>query len=162
MLISFCHTFNIKYRIFRLANVLGEGDLKISKKKNALQYLIKQVVENKDVELYYDGKVLRDYIYIDDVCESIKLCMDTAPTNQIINIGSGEPYMFGDLIQKSIEYSKSTSKIIHIEPTQFHNIVQVRHSYLDVSKLKSYGFCKKYDIDTIIHRLVDFYKEYNQ
>ena len=68
--------------------------------------------------------------------------MDTAPTNQIINIGSGEPYMFGDLIQKSIEYSESTSKIIHIEPTQFHNIVQVRHSYLDVSKLKSYGFCK--------------------
>lgn len=158
LLISFCQTFNIKYRIFRLANVLGEGDQKISKKKNALQYLIKQVTENKDVELYYGGRVLRDYIYVDDVCDAIKLCIDSAPCDQIINIGSGEPYMFGDLIRTAIEYSESRSKIIHIEPTQFHNIVQVRHSYLDVAKLKSYGFTKKHDIDTIIHRLVDFYK----
>ena len=158
LLISFCQTFNIKYRIFRLANVLGEGDCKISKKKNALQYLIEQVTENKDVELYYGGRVLRDYIYVDDVCDAIKLCIDSAPCDQIINIGSGEPYMFADLIQTAIKYSKSSSKIIHIEPTQFHNIVQVRHSYLDVTKLKSYGFIKKHDIDTIIHRLVEFYK----
>jgi len=158
LLISFCQTFNVKYRIFRLANVLGEGDTKISKKKNALQYLIKEITENKDVELYYNGKVLRDYIYIEDVCDAIKLCMDKAPYNQIINIGNGEPYMFSDLIQKAIQYAKSSSKIIHINPTQFHNIVQVRHSYLDVTKLHSYGFKSRYDIDTIINKLVDFYK----
>lgn len=158
MLISFCQTFNIKYRIFRLANVLGEGDLKISKKKNALQYLIKEVTKNNDVELYYGGKVLRDYIHVDDVCRAIKFCMEKAPSNEIINIGSGEPFMFGDLIEKAIEYSNSSSKIIHINPTEFHNIVQVRHSYLDVKKLHSYGFKSEYDIDTIIHKLVDFYK----
>jgi nucleoside-diphosphate-sugar epimerase len=159
LLISFCQTFNIKYRIFRLANVLGEGDMKISKKKNALQFLIKEITNNKDVELYYGGKVMRDYIYIDDVCDAMKYCMSFAPTNQIINIGNGEPYMFGELIEKSIKYSNSKSKIIHIEPTQFHNIVQVRHSYLDISKLCSYGFKSKYDIDMIIHKLVDFYKQ---
>jgi nucleoside-diphosphate-sugar epimerase len=159
LLMSFCQTFNIKYRIFRLANVLGEDDGKVSKKKNALQYLIKEIAQNKDVELYYGGKVLRDYIYVDDVCGAIKHCMDHAPVNQIINIGNGEPFMFGDLIEKAIEYSNSTSNIIHIEPTQFHNIVQVRHSYLDNTKLLSYKFTPKYDIDTIIHKLVDFYKE---
>lgn len=157
LLISFCETFNIKYRIFRLANVLGEGDVKISKKKNALQYLIKEITHNRDVELYYGGKVLRDYIYVDDVCNAIKHCMDYAPTNQIINIGNGEPFMFGDLIEGAIKYSNSTSKIVHINPTNFHNIVQVRHSYLDVTKLHSYGFISKYDINTIIHKLVDFY-----
>jgi nucleoside-diphosphate-sugar epimerase len=159
LLVSFCNTFNIKYRIFRLANVLGEGDRKISKKKNALQYLIKEVSQNRDIELYYGGKVLRDYIYVDDVCAAIKHCVDHAPTNQIINIGSGEPNMLGDLVQKAIDYSNSTSKIIQIEPTQFHNIVQVRHSYLDISKLTSYGFRANYDIDGVIHRLVDFYKK---
>lgn len=158
LLISFCQTFNIKYRIFRLANVLGEGDNKISKKKNALQYLIKEITQNRDVELYYNGKVLRDYIYVDDVCNAIKYCIDFAPVNQIINIGNGEPLIFGELIQKAIDYSKSSSKIIHIDPTQFHNIVQVRHSYLDTTKLKSYGFTSKYDIDTIIYKLVDYYR----
>lgn len=158
MLISFCQTFNIKYRIFRLANVLGEDDTKISKKKNALQYLIKEITQNRDVELYYNGKVLRDYIYVNDVCDALKYCIDFAPVNQIINIGNGEPLIFGELIEKAIDYSKSSSKIIHIDPTQFHNIVQVRHSYLDTTKLKSYGFASKYDIDTVIHKLVDFYK----
>jgi nucleoside-diphosphate-sugar epimerase len=158
LLISFCQTYNIKYRIFRLANVLGEGDTKISKKKNALQYLIKQITENKDVELYYGGQVLRDYIYVDDVCNAIKHCMDNAPYNEIINIGSGEPFVFINLINKAIEYSKSKSKIIHIQPTNFHNIVQVRHSYLDIKKLSSYGYKNQFSIDNTIHKLVDFYK----
>lgn len=159
LLISFCQTYNIKYRIFRLANVIGEGDGKISKKKNALQYLIKQITENKDVELYYGGQVLRDYIYVDDVCNAMKHCMNNAPYNQIINIGSGEPFVFINLINKAIEYSKSKSKIIHIEPTNFHNIVQVRHSYLDIKKLSSYGYKNQFSIDSSINKLVDFYKK---
>ena len=159
LLISFCNTFNIKYRIFRLANVLGEGDKKISKKKNALQYLIQEVAQNRDIELYYGGKVLRDYIYVDDVCAAIKYCIDHAPTNEIINIGSGDPHMLGDLVQTALDHSNSSSKILQIEPTEFHNIVQVRHSYLDITKLKSYGFSPKANIETTIHKLVDFYKK---
>jgi nucleoside-diphosphate-sugar epimerase len=159
LLISFCQTHNIKYRIFRLANVLGSGDKKISKKKNALQYLIKEIVKNNDVPLYYGGEVLRDYISVEDTCNAIKLCMDKSPTNQIINIGSGKPYKLLDMINKSIEYSKSKSKIIYIDSTNFHDIVQVRHSYLDIAKLISYGFKQKYMIDSVIENLVDFYKK---
>lgn len=158
LLKSFCQTFGIKYRIFRLANVVGEGDNKISNKKNALQFLIKEVVHNNEVPLYYGGEVLRDYIYVDDVCNAIKLCIDKAPVNQIINIGSGVPYRFIDIINKAMVYSNSKSVIRHIDPTNFHNIVQVRHSYLDTTKLQSYGFKIQYGIDAIVKRLVDYYK----
>lgn len=158
MIISFCETFDIKYRIFRLANVLGESDNKISKKKNALQYLIKQVVHNEDVELYYGGNVLRDYIYVNDVCHAIKYCMDNAPVNQVINIGSGKPYLFLNIIKKAISYANSTSKVIDIYPTHFHNVVQVKDSYLDTTKLKNFGYTCQYDIDTIIEKLVTHYK----
>lgn len=158
LIISFCQTFDIKYRIFRLANVVGEGDNKISNKKNALQFLIKEAVNNRELPLYYGGEVLRDYIYVDDVCNAIKLCIDKAPVNQTINIGSGIPYRFIDIINKAISYSNSQSFIRHINPTNFHNIVQVRHSYLDTTKLKSYGFELQHDIDDIVKRLVDYYR----
>lgn len=158
MLISFCETFDIKYRIFRLANVLGEGDQKISKKKNALQYLIKEIVHNRDVELYYGGNVLRDYIYVDDVCHAIRSCIDNGAVNQIINIGSGKPYLFSKIIRKAIDVAGSTSKIIDINPTHFHNIVQVKDSYLDTTKLKNIGYECQYDIDKIIHKLVSYYE----
>lgn len=159
LLISFCETHNIKYRILRLANVLGCEDKKISKKKNALQFLIKEIVNNKDVHLYYGGEVLRDYISVDDVCCALKLCIDKSNTNEIINIGSGKPYKFLDMINTAIEYSQSSSKIIHIKPTTFHDIVQVRHSYLDTAKLISYGFKQSKDINQIIKELIDFYKK---
>ena len=159
MLISFCETFNIKYRIFRLANVLGEGDTKISKKKNALQYLIKEIVYGRDVELYYGGNVLRDYIYVDDVCNAISHCMEYAPPNQIINIGSGKPYVFLNVIKKAIRYANSPSQIININPTHFHNIVQVKDSYLDTTKLRNFGYECQYNIDMIVEKLVDFYSK---
>jgi nucleoside-diphosphate-sugar epimerase len=158
MIISFCETFGINYRIFRLANVLGESDTKISKKKNALQFLIKEIVEGRDVDLYYGGNVLRDYIYVDDVCHAIKHCMDNAPVNQIINIGSGKPYLFLNIIKKAIAVSGSPSKIINIDPTHFHNVVQVKDSYLDTTKLKNFGYECQYDIDYTINKLITHYK----
>ena len=157
LLVSFCQTFNINYRIFRLSNVLGEGDLKISKQKNALQHLIKEIVNNRDVHLYY-GNVIRDYMYVDDVCHAIKHCVDVAPYNEIINIGSGKPNLFKDIIDTAIRMSNSTSNIINIEPTNFHNIVQVKNSYLDVTKLTNLGFTSKYNITDIVEKLVNHYK----
>lgn len=159
MIISFCETFDIKYRIFRLANVIGEGDNKISKKKNALQFLIKEIVNGNDVELYYGGNVLRDYIYVDDVCNAIKYCMDNGPVNQIINIGSGKPYLFLNIIKKAMRIANSSSKIIDINPTHFHNVVQVKDSYLDTTKLKNIGYKCQYDIDAIVKKLVTHYEQ---
>ena len=159
LLICFCNTFNIRYRILRLANVLGEGDTKISRKKNALQFLINEAVNHRDIHLYYGGEVLRDYIYIDDVCNAIKLCIDTAPVNQIINIGSGTPYKFLNIIESAIEMAQSHSRIININPSKFHNIVQTKHSYLDIAKIRSYGFKPKYNIDSIVNKLVKYYQK---
>ena len=158
MLISFCETFDIKYRIYRLANVLGEGDKKISRKKNALQYLLKQVVEGEELLLYNGGTAVRDYIYVDDVCNAIRHCIDHAPVNEIINIGNGKPYVLIDIINKAISETKSTSKITNISPPHFHKVVQVEHSFLDVSKLTSYGFESQYNIDDIVTKLIGFYK----
>lgn len=159
LLISFCETNNMKYRIFRLSNIIGIGDKKISKKKNALQFLIREIVRGNDISLYYGGEVLRDYLGVNDVCGAMKLCMDKSPKNQIINIGSGKPYRFLDLINIAIEYSGSKTKILHIDPSAFHDVVQIRHSYLDTTKLLSYGFQQKDTIESTIINLVDYYKK---
>jgi nucleoside-diphosphate-sugar epimerase len=158
MLTCFCETFGYKYRIFRLANVIGEGDEKISKKKNALQYMIKEIVEGNDVDLYYGGNVLRDYIHVDDVCRGIKLAIDKGNVNEIYNIGSGVPSKFLDLINTAIEVASSHSKINNIPATKFHNIVQVRNSYLDITKLNKLGFKVEYDVTAGIKKLVQYYK----
>ena len=62
LLISYCETYEIKYRILRLANVIGTGDKKVSKKKNALTYLINELKQDNAINLYSDGDLYRDYI----------------------------------------------------------------------------------------------------
>ena len=40
LVMSFCRTYDKKYRILRLANVMGAGDGKTSAKKNALAFMV--------------------------------------------------------------------------------------------------------------------------
>jgi len=139
LLISFCETYNLKYRIFRLANVIGVGDKGVSHKKNALQYLIEMMSYHEPIGLYYNGNFIRDYIHVEDVCSAMKFCIDTAPVNEIINISGGR-YIFRDLINYAKDELGSESYIESIPPSKFHNVVQVKDMYLDNSKMLKYGW----------------------
>ena len=145
LIISFCKTYNLRYRIFRLANVYGVGD-KFSERRNGLQFLIDKMSDHEPIGLYYNGDFLRDYIYVTDVCRAMKLCMEKAPVNQIINIGSEGSYIFGRLIRYAHEKLESKSYIEAIPPSEFHKVVQVRDMELDITKLKRLGFEPEVDI----------------
>ena len=143
LLISFCRTFGVKYRIFRLANVYGIGD-NYSKEKNAFQYLLDKLYNNEEVKLYYGGEFVRDFIHVDDACGAMRHFMYFGEPNEIYNIGNGLPFNFGKLIKFCKEELNSSSKISTMEPTEFHNIVQVKDFWMNTDKLKSTGFvCRK-------------------
>jgi dTDP-glucose 4,6-dehydratase len=159
---SFSETFHINYKIFRLGNVIGEGDSKASAQKNALQYLMKELVLNHDINLYNGGNFIRDYMDVEDVCSGIYLCMEKAKNNDIMHIASGNPYNFGDLILYCKNKLESTSKIISIQPSEFHGIVQTKNMYLNIDKLKALGFVPKYNIFDTLDRIIDYYVEQNK
>lgn len=154
LLISYCETFGINYRILRLSNILGPQDKKVSKKKNALQYMINQLKNNEDINLYDGGNAFRDYLYVDDAVDAINLILQKGEKNTIYNVGSGVPTYIG----KAIEYAKdklnSTSNIGSIPPAEFHNIVQTKNMVLDITKLERLGFKPKYNSYNIIDTLI--------
>jgi nucleoside-diphosphate-sugar epimerase len=83
---------------------------------------------------------------VEDISEAIYLCMEKSPLNEIYNIGSGNPYVFLDLLVYCRDKLNSTSKFITVEPSAFHSLVQAKDSYLNVEKLNSLGFVPKYNI----------------
>lgn len=153
LLISFCETFDIKYRILRLCNVYGNGDKKSSSKKNAIQYMIDLIKTGDDVNLYEGGYVLRDLMHVNDVCRAIKLVCERGEFNTIYNIGSGQPEAIRDIIEQAKQHLNSPSKLKSIETPRFHDIVQSRDFYMDVSKLKSLGFTQTILLDEGIKQL---------
>jgi nucleoside-diphosphate-sugar epimerase len=155
LLISYCETFQLKYRIIRLPNVLGETDTKVSKKKNALQYMLNQVQNNEILSLYDGGHALRDYMYVDDVVTAINLILEKGNTNEIYNIGMGKGISVRQCLDYAIKKTGSTSKIEVVEPAKFHKVVQTVNMVIDNTKIKSLGFLPKYRIYDIIDRLLD-------
>lgn len=149
---SYCETYGIKYRILRLSNVYGKGDSRASKKKNALQYLVEEIKAGQDVEVYEGGDFLRDYIDVRDVVRAIDLIIESQPSETIINVGTGIPTRFGDLLWKAKTVFSSESKLIPISTPDFHRKVQVKDAYLDVSTLRELGFIPRYSVlDEIIN-----------
>ena len=140
LIISFAQTTGMKYRILRLCNVMGSGDKKASRKKNAMQWMINELVEHRDVKMYDNGSHIRDVMHVSDVCRAIKLVMEKGEVNEIYNIGSGKPTTVSEMMHLAKQYSKSRGKLISIDPPEFHNNVQTQNFYLDTTKLKSLGF----------------------
>jgi nucleoside-diphosphate-sugar epimerase len=148
---SYCKTFGINYRILRLGNVYGPNDQGVSKKKNALQYLISNLRTNTRVDLYEGGDVIRDFIHVDDVASAIDLILEIGELDSIYNVASGKPRKIGDIINLAKTQLGSQSEIASIPTPEFHKIVQVKDSLLDVSKLKSLGFSES---RTLEHEII--------
>lgn len=153
LLISYCQTFKIPYRIFRLGNVYGPNDKGASKKKNALQYMIDRLKNNEPVNLYHGGEFIRDYMHVNDIAKALHLLMKEAPVNKIINVGSGKPSKMKDIIDEAVKILSSKSQIKSINSPEFHKIVQVKDMYLDVSYLKSLGFRQEISMSEGIREL---------
>ncbi|ARV58989.1 hypothetical protein BZZ01_10370 [Nostocales cyanobacterium HT-58-2] len=140
LLVSYCKTFGIVYRILRLGTVYGNLENKIADKKRALSYFIEEIKNNRPIELYYYGKMIRDYMHINDMCRAIYLVMESAPLNSVINIGSGIPYQLKDVIYQLKTIIGSHSKINLCSAPEFYKITQPKDIVLDVNKLKLLGF----------------------
>lgn len=155
LLESYCKTFKMDYKIVRLSNIVGKGDGKISKKKNALQYLIEEMRRGNDIKLYHAGNFYRDILHVDDAVEGIKFVMDRGISGEIYNLGSAsKPILFKDIINYLHQQLNSTSKIGSMDPTDFHKIVQVESMYLDVSKITHLGFKPSKTVFQAIHELI--------
>ena len=153
LLVSFCETYNIKYRILRLSNVYGGEDSGVSKKKNALQYLISEMKNDSPIKLYHGGNFYRDYLHVDDICKAIDLCVAKGRLNEIVNIGSGQKIKFKDVINIAKKELNSKSKIGTMQPPIFHKVIQVKDFYMDTSKLRKLGFSPKININEGIKKL---------
>lgn len=155
LIASYCETFGMNYRIMRLTNIIGPNDKKVSKKKNALQYMINLLKNNEEVKLYDGGRAVRDYMFVDDCCEAIMTCVKTAKPKSTINISNSEPVSIKDVIYYTKNKLNSSSNIISIDTPEFHKVVQIENMYLDNTVLKELGYTQKTTVYQAIDKILE-------
>lgn len=157
LLISYCETFKANYRILRLPNVLGVTDGKVSKKKNAIQYMIRELANGRDVNLY-NGNPQRDFMDVRDVARAIKTVLEKGELNSVYNIGNGVGWSIGQLLNDARSVLSTPGNINGMEVPEFHKTVQAEVMYMDVSKLRSLGFKSLYKIPDTIKEIARHYE----
>lgn len=154
LLICYCKTYGIKYRILRLANVVGAGDPKASPRKNAIQYMINELKAHRDINLYEGGELYRDYIHVSDVAHAIRLIMEKGELNTIYNVGNGKPLLLKDMIEMSHNKLKSRGKINFMKQPEFHKTVQVLSMWMKTDKLRNLGYVPEYNMEMMIEDMI--------
>jgi nucleoside-diphosphate-sugar epimerase len=161
LIVSYCETFGISYRIFRLPNVLGVGDKKVSAKKNALQFLIKEMLLDHPIKLYYGGQFYRDYMDVRDIVDAMNLFINIGPKNEIVNIcGTSSSQVFEDVFTFCYSLAGSRSIVETVDEVSFHGKVQVKSIKMDWDKIYSLiGWMPQINIYTrTLPEIVDEYK----
>lgn len=97
ILIEYCNSFDLKYRIMRLPNVFG-FDKNSTKNKNAVAQVAMRMMNGEDV-FVQAGNMSRNFMDVEDCCRAINFCLEKMQKNDIINIG-GHNLKFRDMVNK--------------------------------------------------------------
>lgn len=155
LLISYCETYGLKYRILRLGNVIGPGDKNASSRKNALQWMVNEMKADHKVQVYGHGIFYRDWIHVEDVVNAIELARTKGKVNYIYNVGNGKPWEFIDIIRYCQDKLGKKDLIEFKEPPSFHGSVQLSSFYMDSTKVwGDCGYIAKYTQSDLFDQLL--------
>jgi UDP-glucose 4-epimerase len=89
--------YNIKPVTLRVANPYGERQ-RIETAQGAIAAFVSRATAGKKIDIWGDGSVTRDYIYIKDIADAFSKALSYQGSELIFNIGSGEGTTLNTLI----------------------------------------------------------------
>ena len=154
---TYSHLFNLPttgIRFFTVYGPWGRPDM-------APFLFTKAIIENKPIKVFNNGKMERDFTYIDDITEGIVRIIDnpqtSTPPYKIYNIGNNAPVKLMDFIE-TIE--KKLGKVAQKNMMEMQP-GDVYSTYADVSELiNDLGYKPETPLDKGISEFIDWYKEF--
>ncbi len=128
-------------------NLYGPHDNFSEEESHVIPGLIRRMhnakIENqKDFKIWGSGKPLREFLYVDDLSESIEFIINKKIDDELINVGSNVEVSIKDLATKISEIIKFKGNLIFDESKPDGN----PRKKIDSSKINSYGWKSKIDL----------------
>lgn len=127
---TFNYQMHIKMLIVRISNPYGPGQ-DFKKGVGFIDAVLKNAISGEPVMVWGDGKNVRDYIYIEDVCKMITSLMEYSGEYDTFNISSGIGVSQNDVIE-IVENMGLKPQIVYLDKRS----VDVRKIILDNSRIK--------------------------
>ena len=87
--------------MLRLQNVYGPGQSLTNSYTGIVALFARLAREKQPLEVYEDGRIMRDFVYIDDVIDALFSAIEgPAAQSRCVDIGSGVPTTIHELAQQ--------------------------------------------------------------
>jgi len=165
---SYAHLWKIPITMFRFFTVYGPW----GRPDMALFKFVNGIVNNKPIDIYNNGEMYRDFTYVDDLVNGIKLLVNCIPNNKkvsendslsivapfrIVNIGNSNKIKLIDFINV-IEENLGKKAVKNFMPIQKGDVFA---TWSDTSVLKSLtGYSPNTNFKVGISRFIKWYSEY--
>ncbi len=124
-----------------------------------------KILNNQPIQVFNNGKLRRDFTYIDDIVEGLKRIIETEDKldtlevpHKTYNIGNNKPVELMVFI-KTLEDALGHKAVLEMLPMQMGDVYQ---TYADISELENdYGFRPSTSLETGINIFAKWFKEWS-
>jgi UDP-glucose 4-epimerase len=125
------HLSGLDYTVLRFANPYGEQQ-GVRQGQGVIRAWIEKAFCNEPVEIWGDGSVVRDYLYIKDAVKTIRLAAEQTTQDKVFNVGSGIGHSLLE-IKSSIEQVTGCSLTVVYKDARLFDVPK---NVLDISRIK--------------------------
>ncbi len=168
---SYAHLFNTPTTAFRFFTVYGPW----GRPDMALFKFVDAIRNDRPIEIYGEGKMSRDFTYIDDLIEGIVRLIGVIPSEEnrvvsetvidtlsknapfrVVNIGGGQPVGLMSFVEtiETMLSKKAIRKMLPMQPGDVHNTYAVPDLLVALT-----GFKPQIEVDEGVKRFVEWYQD---
>ncbi len=146
--------------IVRPGNLYGPHDKFDPQKSKVIPSLIRKVTSKKKlIEVWGDGKDLKDFLYIQDFCDALVKIIKNSKKSEILNIASGKSITIKEIIHLLLKIENKKDRKIFYDKSKPSMIPK---RMIDISKIKKkYKFSVTTTIKQGLKNTVNWYKKNN-
>lgn len=142
-----------KVSIVRPANIFGKYDNFNPVNSMVIPSLIRKAQENEVLEVWGNGSAIRDFIFANDVADSMISAVEKQVTEPI-NLGSGKGYSIKEVVELVVKHSGKDLQVKWLTDKPNGDAIRI----MSTSKAESYGIKANTSLDDGIKVVTEWFK----
>lgn len=146
----------------RMTNTYGPRHQMRHPRQGVLNWFIRQLIDGETVQIYGDGKQIRDINYVDDVVSALLMLAKERKTNgQVYNLG-GDPMTLVEFVSHSIAIlGQGKFKLVPFPKSRLS--IEIGNYVADTSKIAAdLNWRPKVSVDEGIAKTIEYYRLYKK
>lgn len=161
--IVYNNVYGIRATALRLTNTYGPRMRVKDARQTFLGWWIRQLIEGQELQIFGDGRQIRDFNYVSDVVEAMLLAAaDDDANGQVFNLGGDEPINLLNLAKLLIELNGGGSyRIVPFPPER--KAIDIGDYYGDYRRIQGkLGWRPRVPLREGLARTLAYYREHRE